>query len=68
MEEKIYKLIKHYIFNPHVTAASVSLDLLNLVECQNVELIRSIIHGVEGYDSYDKALKELDRMIECYKK
>ena len=64
MEEKIYKLIKHYIFNPHVTAASVSLDLLKMVECQNVELIRSIIDGVE---SNDKALKELDRLIECYK-
>lgn len=64
MEEKIYKLIKNYILNPHITAGSVSLDLLNLVECQNVELISSIINGVEGYD---KALKELDRMIECYK-
>jgi hypothetical protein len=65
MEEKIYKLIKHYITHPYVTASSVSLDLLNLVECHNVELIRSIIDGVE---SDDKALEELDRMIECYKK
>ena len=64
MQEKIYKLIKHYISNPHVTSASVSLDLLNLLECQNVELIRSIIDGVEGYDN---ALKELDLLIECYK-
>lgn len=64
MEEKIYNLIKRYIANSHVTAASVSLDLLNLVGCQNVELIRSIIDGVE---SNDKALMELDRMIECYK-
>lgn len=67
MEEKIYKLIKKYIKHPHVTAASVSLDLLNLLnllECQNVELIRSIIDGVE---SHGKALKELDHMIECYK-
>jgi hypothetical protein len=66
MEKKIYELIKKYNTTaPHVTSASVSLDLLNLVGCQNVELIRSIIDGVE---SHDKTLNELDRMIECYNK
>jgi hypothetical protein len=64
MEEKIYKLIKKYQTSHHITTASVSLDLLNLMGCQNVELIRSIIDGCE---SHDKTLKELDRMIECYK-
>jgi hypothetical protein len=64
-EYKIYELIlKYFIQKSYVTRNSVALDLLNIVGCQNVNLIKSIIDGCE-FD--DNTIVELDNMIECHK-
>jgi hypothetical protein len=64
-KHKIYELIqKYFIQKSNVNRNSVALDLLNIMGCQNVNLIKSIIDGCE-FD--DQTIIELDNMIECHK-